>query len=92
MNKTILTVLTALALTVSAFGQMKWSAVGETNTYRTNDFLLIAQPDLTTNQRIAMLNFEAEMSNHVSRASAFTNHVDVLGSPLAAETKSDGMR
>jgi hypothetical protein len=57
MNKRIAMVMAvAVSVGIVVMADSKWSAFKEVTTIRTNDFFSVAQPDLSTNAKIAMLN------------------------------------
>src|ERR1035441_8838873 len=57
MNKKIaMLMVVAVSVGIVVMADSKWSAYKEVTSLRTNDFFSVAQPDLSTNAKIAMLN------------------------------------
>ena len=70
----------AVSVGIVVLADSKWSAYKEVTSLRTNDFFSVAQPDLTTNAKIAVLNMPFDASG---AAAAATNAAGIVGIVVA---------
>jgi hypothetical protein len=71
MNKKIaMLMVVAVSVGIVVMADSKWSAYKEVTSLRTNDFFSVAQPDLSTNAKIAMLNMPFDTNGAAAAAQA----------------------
>src|ERR1035441_8370199 len=61
-KKAAMLMVVAVSVGIVVLADSKWSAYKEVTSLRTNDYFSVAQPDLTTNAKIAMLNMPFDAS------------------------------
>src|ERR1039458_2450252 len=77
-KKAAMLMVVAVSVGIVVLADSKWSAYKEVTSLRTNDYFSVAQPDLTTNAKIAMLNMPFDASG--AGTTAAYNATNPLGS------------